>query len=157
MCLPGRENTMGVFSPALELEGPDGERAQPTSNRAELRAVIHALEHRYLSREGWEALVIATDSTYVVNGATSWVPTWVTKEWCKADGTKAANIDLWKHVFHLFRLYAIHGCEVLLWHIPRKQNALADKFAKEATTRVPLTSWNSYRHPFLKQEKYFDF
>lgn len=39
--------TKGCVRWPLEREGPFGERFQPTSNRAELRAVITALEWRY--------------------------------------------------------------------------------------------------------------
>ncbi|CAK1364511.1 unnamed protein product [Cercospora beticola] len=52
----------------LELEGPSGQEYVPTNNRAELRAVIGALQYREWNGEGWRNVVIALDSEYVVLG-----------------------------------------------------------------------------------------
>ena len=154
----GREKTRGCVSIPLELEVRDGKRYTQTSNRAELRAVIAALEWRRWYREGWDALVIATDSTYVTNGATTWVSAWVEREWCKANGDKAANRDLWKYLLRLFREYAIHGCEIMIWQIPRAQNQLADEMAKKAIERFETpTEWKTWRDPMLKIDTDFDF
>jgi ribonuclease HI len=153
ICEPGR-NPKGCLGVPLEAEGPWGERFKPTSNRAELRAVIAALEWKYLYREGWEGIVIATDSTYVKDGATKWVEKWLDNDWCKTDGSKAANRDLWKYLLRLFKLYGMHGCEVMIWHIPREQNQLADRFAKFAATGFSgqRVKWTSHREPHLKQD-----
>ena len=153
----GRENTRGCVSLPLEREGPDGNKHTPTSNRAELRAVIAALEWRRWYLEGWDALVIATDSTYVVNGSTTWVSAWIDREWNKANGSKAANKDLWKHLLRLFREYAIHGCEVMMWHIPRSQNQLADKNARRGLEFDSKDAWASGRDPMLDIDTVFDF
>ena len=153
----GRENTRGCVSLPLEREGPDGKRYTPTSNRAELRAVIAALEWRRWYLKGWDALVIATDSIYVANGSTSWISSWVEQEWYKATGGKVANKDLWKHLLRLFREYAIHGCEVMMWHIPRSQNQLADKNARRAIEFDSVIEWASGRDPMLDNDTIFDF
>jgi len=63
----------GTVSFRLETQGPSGAVYPQTSNRAELRAVIAALQFRCWYGEGWTQLVIATDSEYVVSGATEWV------------------------------------------------------------------------------------
>ncbi|KAJ5190896.1 uncharacterized protein N7498_009881 [Penicillium cinerascens] len=64
----------------LEREGPTGELHPQTSNRAELRAVIAALRFRYWPGEGFDRLVIATDSEYVVEGITSWIRGWLRRD-----------------------------------------------------------------------------
>lgn len=56
----------------LEEQGPTGEFAEHTSNRAKLRAVIAALQFRPWASEGWRRVVILTDLSYIVYGATSW-------------------------------------------------------------------------------------
>ena len=64
----------------LENVGPTGQSNTHTSNRAELRAVVAALDLVRQEKKGlefWEPkeaarLVIATDSTYVMYGATKW-------------------------------------------------------------------------------------
>jgi len=61
----------------LEKKGPFGDDGTQTSNRAELRAVLVALGLRHWPGEGFAMLVFATDSEYVVEGATKWVKTWL--------------------------------------------------------------------------------
>ncbi|KAK0730255.1 hypothetical protein B0H67DRAFT_452205, partial [Lasiosphaeris hirsuta] len=50
-----------------------------TNNHAELRAAIAALEFRCWWGEGWERIVIATDSKYVADGATAWLLSWAAR------------------------------------------------------------------------------
>ncbi|KAH6625899.1 hypothetical protein C7974DRAFT_209457 [Boeremia exigua] len=64
---------LGAAGFRLETRGPTGEAASQTSNRAELRAVIGALGFRLWNNEGFQRLVVATDSTYVVDGSTEWM------------------------------------------------------------------------------------
>ncbi|KAF4634163.1 hypothetical protein G7Y89_g3947 [Cudoniella acicularis] len=76
----------GTFFFRLEDVGPTGTREEPTSNRAELRAVIAALSYIPFAAPGlkfWRPkeaakLVIAADSTYIVDGAIKWVKLWET-------------------------------------------------------------------------------
>ncbi|KAK2761969.1 RNase h domain protein [Colletotrichum kahawae] len=88
------EKESGVVSLRLEDQGPGGEIYQHTSNRAELRAVIAALRFREWYGEGFKTIVIATDSTYVVNGATDWVRAWMCKDWHLSTGGRVKNRDL---------------------------------------------------------------
>ena len=75
----------------LENQGPDGNYHAPTSNRAELRAAAAALEARLWGKEGWRCVNIATDSVYVVQGITEWVPTWKARQWTKSNGEDVAT------------------------------------------------------------------
>ncbi|KAF6817808.1 RNase H domain-containing protein [Colletotrichum sojae] len=65
----------------LENRGPDDNHHRPTSNRAELRAVLAALKFCHWEGDGSKSVVIATDSTYVVKGATEWSRTWTENGW----------------------------------------------------------------------------
>lgn len=158
LCSQGRENTRGCVCFPVEKQGPDGQPCKPTSNRAELRAVIAALEWRKWYREGWEAVVIATDSTYVADGATKWVSGWIAQEWWKSDGNKVLNKDLWMRLLQLFRQYAIHGCEIIMWRIPRWQNTLAHNAAARGLEKMTkIIEWKSHRDPMLDVDQDFDF
>lgn len=137
---PHSEKQSGVVSLRLEDRGPDGEIYQHTSNRAELRAVIAALRFReWYDDEGFKSVVIATDSTYVVNGATDWVRAWMRKDWHLSTGGRVKNRDLWETL--LLRVEQLHaaGTRVRFWRIPRQWNGEADRAAKHAAANLPVS------------------
>lgn len=122
----------GTYRLRLEQRGPTGEIQPQTSNRAELRAVIAALHFREWVGEGWERLVIATDSEYIVKGATEWLQGWIRKDWKTSKKESVKNKDLWELLLKEVRRHAAMGLQVLFWAIPRALNAEADAAAKEA-------------------------
>ncbi|KAK3896982.1 putative rnase h domain protein [Staphylotrichum tortipilum] len=126
---PGSE---GSVSGVLEQKGPDDELHAATSNRAELRAAIAALEFRAWSGEGWERIVIATDSEYVVYGATAWLRSWAARRWRTSGGSPVQNRDLWERLSARMGMCVEGGCEVSFWRVPRAWNTEADQAAKAA-------------------------
>ncbi|QKX63302.1 uncharacterized protein TRUGW13939_10471 [Talaromyces rugulosus] len=122
-------NTEGYVSFHLEKKGPFGDPSLQTSNRAELRAVIAALRFRVWNGEGFRSIVIATDSEYVAEGATTWVRTWLKNGWNGRAGP-VKNKDLWQALLGEFERCHDNGLEVLFWRIPREQNTHADQWAK---------------------------
>ena len=121
-----------MASGRLEKKGPFGEGALQTSNRAELRAVIAALRFRYWPGEGFHTLVIATDSEYVVEGATNWARAWIQNGWVKRDGSAVKNRDLWEALLGELEKYKEEGMAIQFWKIPREWNMVADAAAKQA-------------------------
>ncbi|KAL6702834.1 hypothetical protein ACN47E_000920 [Coniothyrium glycines] len=132
---------LGACNFRLESRGPTGEAVPQTSNRAELRAVIAALGFRTWYNEGCERLVIATDSTYVVDGATKWIKKWQQNGWHTATRQPVKNQDLWKELIRELERWSAAGVAILFWHIPRRFNTLADRFAKEATALAAVEDW----------------
>ncbi|MDR1365013.1 MAG: ribonuclease HI [Holosporales bacterium] len=65
-----------------------------TNNRMELRAAIEAIKAMPDSIE----IILYTDSSYVKNGITSWVKTWLTNNWKSASGAPVKNQDFWKEL-----------------------------------------------------------
>lgn len=124
----------GVISARLEEKGPFDVSSVATSNRAELRAAIAALRECNWTDEGFRSLVIATDSTYVVDGATRWCKAWVKNGWKLQTGDTVKNQDLWDLL--LGQIEAAHesGLAVEFWKIARELNTVADAAAKAATT-----------------------
>lgn len=102
-----------------------------TSNRAELEAVILALGLRYWPGEGFQSVVIATDSEYVVLGITQWMRNWIQRGWRTATGAPVANQDLWQALRDRLGELEGMGCHVQFWWIPREWNE-ADENAKKA-------------------------
>ena len=115
-----------------ELYG--GEAEQTTNNRMELMAPIRALET--LTRPS--AVQVYTDSTYVRNGVTSWLPRWKSNGWKTSNREPVKNADLWQ------RLDAAMAPHQVEWHWvkghaghPENERAdrLAVKGAQEAQAR----------------------
>ncbi|KAJ7075950.1 ribonuclease H-like domain-containing protein [Mycena belliarum] len=134
----------GKGGAALEQKGPSGQVHAHTSNRAELRAVIAALKFRTWWGEGWRRVVIVTDSEYVSEGATTRMRTWAGRGWRTAAGSPAANRDLWEALSDLLGGYAMGGCEISFWRVPRNMNSLADAAAKAA---IELPGSEEFAHP----------
>ena len=110
------------------LEGEDPE----TSNRAELRAAIVALGLRAWNGEGFDKVVLACDSEYVVKGISAWVRNWQSNGWRTAWGTPVENQDLWEMLLAALRVQDKRGVLVQFWLIRRGENE-ADPYAKAGT------------------------
>ncbi len=67
-----------------------GER-ETTNNRMEITAALEGLRALKTACQ----VRIFTDSTYLLQGATEWMPNWKARGW-KRKGGKLLNIDLWQ-------------------------------------------------------------
>jgi ribonuclease HI len=111
-----------------ELSG--GETAT-TNNRMELMAAIMALEA--LKRPS--TVRLHTDSTYVRDGITKWLPQWRARGWKTADKKPVKNVDLWQR---LEAARAPHQVE-FLWvkgHAGHPENERADALARAGIAMV---------------------
>jgi ribonuclease HI len=73
--------------------------ASQTNQRAELAAAIAALERVRDDKH----VEIRSDSKYVVDGVTQWLPVWRTNGFVSSKGTLVANRDLWSRIDRLLR------------------------------------------------------
>ena len=71
-----------------------GGEADTTNNRMELMAAIAALEA--LTRPC--AVTLHTDSQYLRNGVTQWLPAGKARGWKTADKKPVKNVDLWRRL-----------------------------------------------------------
>lgn len=95
-----------------------------TNNRAELTAVIRALEA--LKRPA--NVHLTTDSEYVLKGATQWLPKWKLKGWRTANKKPVQNADLWCSIDALLHEHSV----TFHWvrgHDGHPENELADTLA----------------------------
>lgn len=102
-----------------------GTAESTTNNRMELLAPISALEA--LNRAPMRVLLY-TDSTYVRNGITKWLPTWKRNGWTTAGKQPVKNVDLWQ------RLEAAVARHDVQWHWVKghaghPENERADRLA----------------------------
>ena len=65
---------------------------ETTNNRMELTAAIEALN----ALKGRRHVVLHTDSKYVRDGITEWLPTWKRRDWKTAGKKPVKNQDLWQ-------------------------------------------------------------
>jgi ribonuclease HI len=101
-----------------------GGEPHTTNNRMELRAAIEALAA--LKRPC--SVDLYTDSQYVRNGITEWLPQWKKRGWKTADRKPVRNADLWvalerEVARHEVRWHWVKG------HAGHEGNELADALA----------------------------
>lgn len=118
-----------------ELFGYD---PQTTNNRMELMAAIQGL----LAFKQPCEVEVTTDSEYVRQGITLWVPKWKRSYWWKKNYS-VRNVDLW---IELDELVSIHKTE-WLWtkgHASHEDNNRCDWLAQNAA-RTQTSSWDDNR------------
>ena len=115
---------------AHERELAGGE-PDSTNNRMELTAAIMGLEA--LSEPC--QVMLQTDSQYVRQGITEWMPNWVRRGWKTAAGDPVKNRDLWE------RLHTAAGRHRVEWrwvkgHNGDPDNERVDQLARSAAEQV---------------------
>lgn len=79
-----------------------GGESDTTNNRMEMTAAIKGLEA--LKRRC--AVTVHTDSQYLKNGITSWLPGWKQRNWKRKKG-ELKNIDLWRRLDELTQQHEV--------------------------------------------------
>ena len=111
-----------------ELSGGD---VATTNNRMELMGAIMALEA--LTEPCTAALY--TDSKYVQQGISEWMPKWLRQGWKTSGGQPVKNRDLWE------RLHAAAARHRVQWHWVKghnghPENERVDVLARDAALRA---------------------
>jgi ribonuclease HI len=102
-----------------------------TNNRMELMAAIAGLEALTEACQ----IVLFTDSQYVRQGITEWMPNWVRRGWKTAAGAQVKNRDLWE------RLHAAVQRHRIDWrwvkgHSGDPDNERVDQLARTEAQRI---------------------
>ncbi|MEZ5554687.1 ribonuclease HI [Haliea sp.] len=95
-----------------------------TNNRMELQAAIEALR---ALKEPCE-VNLTTDSVYVRDGITKWLPNWKQKGWKTAARQPVKNVDLWQALDEQNQRHRIHWHWVK-GHSGHQENEIADQLA----------------------------
>jgi ribonuclease HI len=110
----------------VEKELSGGE-AQTTNNRMEMMAAIRALEA--LTKPS--RVKLHTDSQYVKDGITKWLPQWEARGWKTADKKPVKNVDLWQRLQAAIKPHEVE----FIWvkgHSGHPENERADQLAVAA-------------------------
>ena len=89
---PGGWGTVVYFDDGSVHEMGDSSQ-HTTNNKMEMQAAIAALEFFKLSGQT-QLITLYTDSEYLINSITKWMPGWKKKGWKKSDGNPVQNQDL---------------------------------------------------------------
>jgi ribonuclease HI len=121
----------GGWGAILRYQGREREMSDSasgtTNNRMELTAAIEALHA--LKRPC--RVHLYTDSEYLKNGITQWLPGWKARGWKTAAGKDVKNRDLWERLDSLMQQHSVEFHWVR-GHAGHAENERADQLAREA-------------------------
>ena len=107
-----------------------------TNNRMELIAVIKALERL----NSPSSVQIYSDSKYVIDGATQYLPKWRANNWNRARSNKPVkNVELWQQLDSVMVNHTIVWRWVLA-HSGVPQNEFVDTLARDEAIRIQFES-----------------
>lgn len=109
-----------------EKEMCGGEASTTTNNRMELTAPVQALES--LTRPC--VVRLYTDSTYVRNGVTQWLPRWKSNGWQTSAKQPVKNADLWRALESASERHEV-SWHWVKGHAGHPENERADRLANQ--------------------------
>ena len=134
----------GIHFPTLpngwDMYGALSSENSHTNQKAELTAVIRALQLVRRRNISCARISIFTDSKYVVQGLNDWIPRlWRSNGYRNAKNHPVVNADLFKSLDEEVSLLRKRDIPVTLSHVSREQNKKADALSKlGAGSHVPL-------------------
>jgi ribonuclease HI len=111
----------------------NGAEADTTNNRMELQAAISALQN--LKHPC--AVVLTTDSRYLMDGIQQWLPNWKKNGWKTAAKKPVKNDDLWRQLDKLVEEHHITW-KWVKGHSGHVENERVDRLANEAIDNLLL-------------------
>jgi ribonuclease HI len=129
----------GGWAALLRYRGKEreltGGEALTTNNRMELMAAIVALETLSEACD----IILQTDSQYVRQGITEWLPNWVRRNWRTAGGAPVKNRDLWERLDAAVHRHKIEWRWVK-GHNGDPDNERVDQLARDAAIQYKLAN-----------------
>jgi ribonuclease HI len=128
---PGR----GAWSAVIITDSGEreisGYEPSTTCNRAELLGAINGLE----ALSAPSLVTVLTDSRYLRDGVTKWIPLWRKRNWRTHSGTAVANRDLWERLVAASRRHQVRW-EWLKGHAGHDLNERADRLCQVQIRRA---------------------
>jgi ribonuclease HI len=124
---PGPGGWGAVLRWGGQMRELSGFEPETTNNRMELHAAIAALEALKRPR----TVELFTDSNYLRQGITTWLPAWKARGWRTADKRPVKNQDLWQRLESALTPHRI-AWRWVRGHSGNPDNERADRLAREA-------------------------
>ncbi len=135
---PGPGGWAAILRSGAHEKEIKGAVRETTNNRMELIAAIKALEALKRSCR----VTLFTDSSYVKNGITEWLPQWKRRGWRTAGKKPVKNMDLWQRLDELSAEHEVKWRWVK-GHAGTPGNERADELANLAIDNLLLTNRQS--------------
>ncbi len=136
---PGPGGWAAILRYGAHVKHVSGGEPATTNNRMELQAAIGALA---VVKEPCE-IELFTDSAYLKNGVTKWLPNWKRRGWTTTDKKPVKNEDLWRQLDALALQHKIQW-RWLKGHAGHVDNEKCDELACAQTALI--------RKRFTKQQ-----
>lgn len=136
-----------IFFPDGRVLEMGGGSPRATNNQMELQAAISSLERV----QGIKApVLICTDSSYLINGATGWIHGWMKNGWKTKEGADVSNRDHWQKLHLMMRTVPKITWQHVRGHcgIPgnERADAIAVAFRDEKDIDLYQGSKDQYTH-----------
>ncbi|MEI7719771.1 MAG: ribonuclease H [bacterium] len=149
---PGRGGWGALISGNGEVVELGGAEAHTTNNRMELTAALSALE--YVGGRVVRAVVVHTDSSYVINGITKWVAGWQRSGWLTKEKKPVLNRDLWEKLAATVESLKNSGAKISWQHVGghvgvagnERVDEIASSFAEGAPSKLFTGKRSDYTH-----------
>src|SRR5262245_40729613 len=122
-----------ILEPGAEPEELSGAEPQTSNNQMELRAVIEALR----ALPAPHRVTLYTDSQYLRQGITEWLPLWEQRGWRTAGKQSVKNQELWQALATEVKRHQIDW-EWVKGHAGNEWNERADALATAMLPPVEL-------------------
>jgi ribonuclease HI len=134
---PGSFGLVGQDHTGNKIFEASGVDLPTTNNKMELTGAIRALEmlgdHLLENGLNYDVPVyLFSDSKYVTDGITQWVPGWKNRGWKKADNKAPENMELWRRLDELAAHYKKLKFQWVKGHAGHPQNEYCDQLANHA-------------------------
>jgi len=130
---PGRGGWAAILRFGSVEKTLSGAEAHTTNNRMEMTAALMAL--RALKRPA--SITLQTDSRYLLDGMTKWLPGWKRNGWKNAQKKPVLNADLWLALDEAAASHRI-AWEWVRGHSGHALNERADQLANEAIDSLAI-------------------
>lgn len=130
---PGGWAFLALTDNNLVIKQQSGHCISTTNNQMELQAVIEALS--WAHEQGYNSILLLTDSRYVQQGMLSWLSQWKKNNWHTSNKGPVKNQEYWRQLDALNAKMRVQW-EWVKAHHTDKHNAMVDKIAREAALSV---------------------